>query len=99
MGQQVVISSPEFLPKNSPVLNLSVVQQHIHASSGPLMAVSLVRNLLRYPDQVRTVLEVTQITNESTAQYSQGGHAKSRNRRVLAVISHKDDWSPTEEGW
>ena len=63
--------------------------------SGPQMAASLVRNLLIYPDQVNRVLEVSQITDETTGRFP----AAASLRRVLVVISHKDDWNPTEEGW
>ena len=61
----------------------------------PKMAVSLVRNLLIYPDQVNEVLEASQITDGTTGQCP----PPAPLRRVLAVISHKDDWNPTEEGW
>lgn len=46
-----------------------------------------IQNLLRSPDEVKVALEVT--TAEADLR---------RDRRILAVISHKDDWDLTEEG-
>lgn len=54
--------------------------------------VNQVQNLLRSTDAVKVVLDVTLVTNSESAQDVQ-------NRRVLAVISHKDDWNLSEEGW
>jgi len=54
-------------------------------------ATSLVGDLLRSPDEAKVVLEVTLVTASEMSQDLQ-------NRRVLAVISHKDDWDLTEEG-
>jgi phosphatidylinositol-bisphosphatase len=54
-------------------------------------AISLVSDLLRSPDEAKVVLEATLFTASETSQDLQ-------NRRVLAVISHKDDWDLTEEG-
>jgi len=54
-------------------------------------ATSLVSDLLRSPDEARVVLEATLVTASEMSQDLQ-------NRRVLAVISHKDDWDLTEEG-
>ncbi|KIM41337.1 hypothetical protein M413DRAFT_146739 [Hebeloma cylindrosporum] len=54
-------------------------------------AISLVSDLLRSPDVAKVVLEATLVTASETSQDLQ-------NRRVLAVISHKDDWDLTEEG-
>ncbi|PPQ69978.1 hypothetical protein CVT25_001530 [Psilocybe cyanescens] len=50
-----------------------------------------VQNLLRSTDQVKVVLDATLVTTSESAQDAQ-------SRRVLAVISHKDDWNLTEEG-
>jgi phosphatidylinositol-bisphosphatase len=55
-------------------------------------AISLVSDLLRSPDNAKVVLEATLVTASETSQDLQ-------NRRVLAVISHRDDWDLTEEGW
>jgi phosphatidylinositol-bisphosphatase len=54
-------------------------------------AISLVSDLLRSPDEVKVVLEATLVTTSDANQDLQ-------NRRVLAVVSHKEDWDLTEEG-
>jgi len=56
-----------------------------------MTAISLVSDLLRFPDEAKVVLEATLITTSETNQDLQ-------SRRVLAVVSHKDDWDLTEEG-
>ncbi|KAH9474443.1 Inositol polyphosphate 5-phosphatase OCRL [Psilocybe cubensis] len=48
--------------------------------------------LLRSTDEVKAILDVSLITDSESAQDAQ-------SKRVLAVISHKDDWNLSEEGW
>ncbi|KAF8961879.1 DNase I-like protein [Flammula alnicola] len=55
-----------------------------------MAAITLLRDLLRSPDEATVVLEATLVTTSE----NQDAH----NRRVLAVVSHKDDWDLTEEG-
>ncbi|KAF8957550.1 Endonuclease/exonuclease/phosphatase [Flammula alnicola] len=55
-----------------------------------MTAITLLRDLLRSPDEATVVLEATLVTTSE----NQDAH----NRRVLAVVSHKDDWDLTEEG-
>lgn len=58
-----------------------------------LMALNQIQSLLKSPDEVKVVLEATfVITPESDSQRD------LQNRRILAVLSHKDDWDLTEEG-
>jgi inositol polyphosphate 5-phosphatase INPP5B/F len=49
-------------------------------------------SLLKFPDDVKVVLEATFVTTvESESRILQ-------NRRILAIVSHKDEWDLTEEG-
>lgn len=57
-----------------------------------MAAIPQIQNLLRSTEEVKGVLETTLITSTESTQDAQ-------NKRVLAVISHKDDWDLTEEGW
>jgi len=52
-----------------------------------------IQNLLRSPDEVKVVLEATFVTTTEA-----DSRRDLRNRRILAVVSHKDDWDLTEEG-
>lgn len=66
----------------------------VHTTRDPYITmpvISLVSDLLRSPDEAKVVLEATLVTASETSQDLQ-------NRRVLAVVSHKDDWDLTEEG-
>ena len=54
-----------------------------------------IRELLRSTDEVKAVLEATLIPNPSDAEPDED----VGNKRILAVISHKDDWDLIEEGW
>ena len=56
-----------------------------------------IRDLLRSTDEVKAVLEATLIPSSSNSEPE--GHEAAGNRRILAVISHKDDWDLIEEGW
>ena len=62
-----------------------------------MAAVSLVNNILRTPaDQLKValqVIEVQVVPNEVATEVD------ARNRSILAVVSHKDEWKSTEEGW
>ncbi|KAJ3544105.1 hypothetical protein NMY22_g2904 [Coprinellus aureogranulatus] len=55
-----------------------------------------IREILRSTDEVRAVLEVTVIPSSSDSE--PGLDEDAGNRRILAVISHKDDWDLIEEG-
>lgn len=61
-------------------------------------ALNDVRELLRSTDEVRAVLEVTSIPSSTDAEPT-SGQQDAASKRILAVISHKDDWDLTEEGW
>jgi len=66
-----------------------------------MAAVSLVNNILRTPaDQLKVtlqVIEVQVVPNEvATGTVAE---VDARNRSILAVVSHKDEWKSTEEGW
>lgn len=50
--------------------------------------------LLRAPDEVKVALEATFVTTAVESDSRKDLH----NRRILAVVSHKDDWNLTEEG-
>lgn len=54
---------------------------------------SQIQTLLRSPDEVKAVLEVTLSTIAESDP-----RRDLQNRRILAVVSHKDDWDLTEEG-
>jgi len=51
-------------------------------------------DLLRSQDEAKAVLEVVLITRDDDASPS----TDTRNRRVLGIVSHKEDWDLTEEG-
>ncbi|KJA23929.1 hypothetical protein HYPSUDRAFT_136984 [Hypholoma sublateritium FD-334 SS-4] len=55
-----------------------------------MTSLSLLQDLLRLPDEARVVLEAAVVTTSE----NQDPH----NRRILAVVSHKEDWDLTEEG-
>ncbi|KAF8909683.1 Endonuclease/exonuclease/phosphatase [Gymnopilus junonius] len=57
-----------------------------------MAALALIQNILRSPDEVKAVLEAALVDPSGTS----GNDAQSR--RVLAVVSHRDDWDLTEEG-
>ncbi|KAF8152980.1 DNase I-like protein [Crassisporium funariophilum] len=62
---------------------------------------ALIQNILRSPDDVKVVLEATLVDTATTRDNINTPHDPRRdlqNRRVLAVVSHKDDWDLTEEG-
>jgi phosphatidylinositol-bisphosphatase len=52
---------------------------------------SLFRDLLRSADEAKVILEAALVTTSENLEEPQ-------NRRILAVVSHKDDWDLTEEG-
>jgi inositol polyphosphate 5-phosphatase INPP5B/F len=52
-----------------------------------------IQNLLRSPDEVKVALETTFVTTIDS-----DSRRDLQNRRILAVVSHKDDWDLTEEG-
>ncbi|KAF6751635.1 DNase I-like protein [Ephemerocybe angulata] len=54
-----------------------------------------VRELLRSTDEVKAILEVTSIPSSSDSEPT---GEEIANRRILAVVSHKDDWDLIEEG-
>lgn len=49
---------------------------------------------LQDPDYVKVVLDATFITSETRRDLS----LQWQNRRILVIISHKDEWDLTEEG-
>ncbi|KAF8816327.1 DNase I-like protein [Phlegmacium glaucopus] len=54
---------------------------------------SQIQNLLKSPDEVKVVLEATFVTTAES-----DSRRDLQDRRILAVVSHKDDWNLTEEG-
>jgi len=65
-----------------------------------MAAMDLVQDLLKSPDEVKAILEVTQFLASTTNdEPAPDARRDAHNRRVLAIISHKDDWDLTEEGW
>ncbi|EAU84020.2 hypothetical protein CC1G_11458 [Coprinopsis cinerea okayama7 len=56
-----------------------------------------VHNLLRSTDEVKVVLEAIFIPGSAASQVPDA-RQDAQNKRILAVISHKDDWDLTEEG-
>ena len=56
-----------------------------------MASLSLLQDLLRLPDEAKVVLEAAVVTTSE----NQDPH----NRRILAIVSHKEDWDLTEEGW
>ena len=67
-----------------------------------MAALSLVQNLLRSPDEVKAVLEATLVNNldssSSPSSTATPSTKDTQNKRVLAVVSHRDDWDLSEEG-
>ena len=53
-----------------------------------------IQNLLRSPDEVKVTLETTFVTTID----SDSPRDLQQNRRILAVVSHIDEWNLTEEG-
>jgi phosphatidylinositol-bisphosphatase len=50
-------------------------------------------SVLRFPDDIKVVLEATFVrTVESESRRD------LQNKRILAIVSHKDEWDLTEEG-
>ena len=59
-----------------------------------VMALALnLPSLLKFPDDVKVVLEATFVTTVESES-----RRDLQNRRILAVVSHKDEWDLTEEG-
>lgn len=58
------------------------------------MALALnLQSLSKFPDDVKVVLEATFVTTVQSES-----RRDVQNRRILAVVSHKDEWDLTEEG-
>ena len=58
------------------------------------MALALnLASLVRSPDDVKVVLEATFVTTAESES-----KRDLQNRRILAIVSHKDEWDLTEEG-
>jgi phosphatidylinositol-bisphosphatase len=58
-----------------------------------------VRELLRSSDEVKAILEATVIPNSNGSEPPRAPPEVAEDRRILAVVSHKDDWDLIEEGW
>ena len=58
-----------------------------------------IRELLRSSDEVKAVLEATVIPNSNGSEPPRAPPEVAEDRRILAVVSHKDDWDLIEEGW
>lgn len=61
-----------------------------------MSSLTLAQELIRSSDELKAVIDVSQIVS------SDGGLQNSEEARrqcVLLVVSHKDDWDLTEEGW
>ncbi|KAJ2922908.1 hypothetical protein H1R20_g14166, partial [Candolleomyces eurysporus] len=57
-----------------------------------------IRELLRSSDEVKAVLEATVIPNSNGSEPPLALPEVAEDRRILAVVSHKDDWDLVEEG-
>ena len=55
-----------------------------------MASLTLAKELIRSSDELQVVLDVTQLSPES--------NSAETHKRVLLVVSHKDDWDLTEEG-
>ena len=77
-----------------PVLTVTVTVTVSNLYLEDVMALALnLPSFLKFPDDVKVVLEanfVTTVESESRRDL--------QNRRILAVVSHKDEWDLTEEG-
>lgn len=62
-------------------------------------AIDDIRELLRSSDEVKVVLEATVIPNSNGSEPPSAPQEIAEDRRILAVVSHKDDWDLIEEGW
>ncbi|KAF9531074.1 Endonuclease/exonuclease/phosphatase [Crepidotus variabilis] len=62
-----------------------------------MSSLAIASEFIRSSDELRAVLEVTQIVNKSLDSSPQTS-PETRDRCVLLVVSHKDDWDLTEEG-
>lgn len=54
---------------------------------------SQIQNLLRSPDEIKVILEATFVP-----AIESDSPRNLQSRRILAIVSHKDDWDLTEEG-
>ncbi|KAF9045408.1 DNase I-like protein [Panaeolus papilionaceus] len=63
-----------------------------------MAARTLVNDLLRSSDELKAVLEATYVVPGAGTAETQDARNSIKNRRVLAVVSHKDEWDMTEEG-
>ncbi|TFK29490.1 DNase I-like protein [Coprinopsis marcescibilis] len=57
-----------------------------------------VRDILRSTDEVKVVLEAVFIPSSAPNASTPDPRLDGQNKRILAVISHKDDWDLSEEG-
>ena len=55
-------------------------------------------SLFRSPHDVKAVLEATFVTTVESESRRDPQNRDPQNRRLLAIISHKDEWALTEEG-
>ena len=78
-----------------PDLNIqSLLLQNLDVLDDVMALNPQIQILLRSPDEVKIVLEATFVT----AAGESDSRRDPQNRRILAVVSHKDDWDLTEEG-
>jgi hypothetical protein len=87
----------EHLVEHDPIKLVLILHQHI-----TLAAVSLVNSIWRTPaDQLKVTLQVieVQVVPNKVATGTVSAEVDARNRSILAVVSYKDEWKPTEEGW
>jgi hypothetical protein len=67
---------------------------NLHHCLEDVMALALnLPNLFKFPDDVKVVLEATFVTTVESES-----RRDLQNRRILAIVSHKDEWDLTEEG-
>ena len=82
-----------------------VAYRNTHYPKYNMTTIPLIQSFLRSPDELRAVLEVTQIISDPQLLKPANLHNAAletpeiRNRCIIAVISHKDGWNPAEEGW
>ncbi|PPR03410.1 hypothetical protein CVT24_012705 [Panaeolus cyanescens] len=63
-----------------------------------MAARTLINELLRSSDELKAVLEATYVVPGAGTAEAQDARNNMKNRRVLAVVAHKDEWDMTEEG-
>ena len=75
------------------VVSLCTATLLIDSVSDVMALNSQIQNLLRSPDEIKVILEATFVP-----AIESDSPRNLQSRRILAIVSHKDDWDLTEEG-